>query len=221
MEQGKIIVIEGASDGIGKTTQYELLKEKLINDGISIATHHFPSYGKDQGKLVELFLEGKFGERKDLNPYFISNLYSIDRAITWNNELKKEYESGKTILLDRYTTSNLIYQSISFDDTENKKEFIKYIEELEYDKLGIRRPDKVIFLYAPFELVLKIHQSRKENEGIMNDINERNLEFMKKVHDNSLFVAEYLNFEIINCERDGELRKIEDISEEIYTKVKK
>lgn len=218
---GKIIVIEGASDGVGKTTQYELLKEKLTKDGINIITHHFPSYGKDQGKLVELYLEGKFGERKDLNPYFISNLYAIDRAITWNNELKKEYENGKTILLDRYTTSNLIYQSVFFDSDDDKKEFIDFIEDFEYNKLGIRRPDKVIFLYVPFDLVQKMHKARKENEGIINDIHERDLELMKKVHENSLFVAKYLNFEIINCSNNGKLRTIEDISEEIYRKVKK
>lgn len=218
---GKIIVIEGASDGIGKTTQYELLKQKLINDGNNIVTHHFPSYGKEQGKLVELYLEGKFGERKDLNPYFIGNLYAVDRAITWNNELKKEYENGKTILLDRYTTSNLIYQSVFFDNVEDKKEFIDFIEDFEYNKLGIKRPDKVIFLYVPFDLVQKMHKSRKENEGIINDIHERDLELMKKVHENSLFVAKYLNFEIINCSNNGELRTKEDISEEIYTKVKK
>lgn len=218
---GKIIVIEGTSDGIGKTTQYELLKQKLINDEDNIVTHHFPSYGKAQGKLVELYLEGKFGERKDLNPYFIGNLYAIDRAITWNNELKKEYENGKTILLDRYTTSNLIYQSVFFDNVEDKKEFIDFIEDFEYNKLGIRRPDKVIFLYVPFDLVQKMHKSRKENEGIINDIHERDLELMKKVHENSLFVAKYLNFEIINCSNNGELRTREDISEEIYRKVKK
>lgn len=218
---GKIIVIEGASDGIGKTTQYELLKQKLINDGDSIVTHHFPSYGKDQGKLVELYLEGKLGERKDLNPYFISNVYAIDRAITWNNELKKEYENGKTILLDRYTPSNLIYQSVFFEDPEDKKEFINYMEDFEYNKLGINKPDKVIFLYVPFDLVIKMHNSRKENEGIKNDIHERDLNLMKKVHENSLFVAKYLNFEIINCSNNGELRKIEDINEEIYRKIKK
>ena len=45
MEKGKLIVIEGACDGIGKTTQYKLLCDHLIKDGQVITYHHFPSYG--------------------------------------------------------------------------------------------------------------------------------------------------------------------------------
>ena len=33
MEKGKLIVIEGACDGIGKTTQYKLLCDHLKKDG--------------------------------------------------------------------------------------------------------------------------------------------------------------------------------------------
>ncbi len=44
-EKGKLIVVEGACDGIGNTTQFEKLKERLQRDGKKIAYHHFPTYG--------------------------------------------------------------------------------------------------------------------------------------------------------------------------------
>ena len=50
MKKGKLIVIEGACDGIGKTTQFELLKERLSADN-DIVSHHFPTYNTDQGSL--------------------------------------------------------------------------------------------------------------------------------------------------------------------------
>ena len=53
MKKGKLIVIEGACDGIGKTTQYNLLKERLEKEGEKIISHHFPSYNTYQGKPVE------------------------------------------------------------------------------------------------------------------------------------------------------------------------
>ena len=79
---GKIIVIEGACDGIGKSTQYNLLKKELEKNG-NVITHHFPSYDTSQGRGVECYLNGEFGEIKNLSPYFVNNLYAYDRAVTW------------------------------------------------------------------------------------------------------------------------------------------
>ena len=56
MRCNKLIVIEGACDGIGKTTQFNLLKYHLDNDGEKIFTHHFPSYGTEQALLIEKYL---------------------------------------------------------------------------------------------------------------------------------------------------------------------
>lgn len=219
--KNKLIVVEGACDGIGKSTQVKLLREHLEQDGNEIVSHHFPSYGTPQGALVEKQLKGELGELRTSSPYFISSLYAIDRAITWNSILKPQYEEGKTILLDRYTTSNLIYQGVLFDDIEKRKEFIKYILDYEYDKLGIQEPDKIIFLHAPFDLVTEMRRARKENEGIANDIYERDLEFMKKSYDNAMFLADYLNWEQIKCDEGDHLRSIEDIHEDVYKRVRK
>ena len=56
---GKIIVIEGACDGIGKSTQSKLLEQFLIENNIKVKFHHFPTYNSKQGALVEEYLKGK------------------------------------------------------------------------------------------------------------------------------------------------------------------
>ena len=217
---GKLIVVEGACDGIGKSTQYTLLKERLIKDGNNVVSHHFPSYGEYQGVPVEKYLKGEFGNIEDLSPYFINNLYAVDRAITWHSYLKKEYQNS-IILLDRYTTSSLIYQSALIDDIEKRKEFIDYVISFEYEKLGIKEPDLVIFLEAPYDLVKKLRNERKVNDGIQNDIHEKNDEFMRKVYENALFVADYLKFSKIKCNDGDHIRSIEDIHNDIYKLIKK
>lgn len=217
---GKLIVVEGACDGIGKSTQYTLLKERLIKDGNNVVSHHFPSYGEYQGVPVEKYLKGEFGKIEDLSPYFINNLYAVDRAITWHSYLKKEYQNS-IILLDRYTTSSLIYQSALIDDIEKRKEFIDYVISFEYEKLGIKEPDLVIFLEAPYDLVKKLRNERKVNDGIQNDIHEKNDEFMRKVYENALFVADYLKFSKIKCNDGDHMRSIEDIHSDIYKLIKK
>ena len=211
---GKLIVIEGACDGIGKTTQYNLLNEYLKNNGYDIINYHFPSHGQYQEKGVENYLAGNFGNIKDLSPYFINSLYAIDRFITWHSNLKKEYDAGKTIVLDRYTTSSLFYQSALIEDIEEKKKFINWVEDFEYNKNGIAKPDVVIFLKADFDLVVQMMHTRAD-DGTHNDIHEKDLTFMKKVYDNALFVADYLNWQIIECSYDNKMKSIEEIHEEI------
>ena len=221
MKKGKLIVVEGACDGIGKTTQYKMLCDHFKEDGISVVNHHSPSYGTSEGALVERYLKGEFGEVSKLSPYFVNSLYAVDRAVTWNTNLGKLYDDENTIILDRYTTSSLIYQSALIDDIDEKKKFIDYVSDFEYNKIGIKKPDNVIFLSAPFELVTKLRMDRKENEGITSDIHESDLNFMKKVYDNALFVANYLSWNVIECSNNGGMRDILDIHNEIYRLVKK
>ena len=217
---GKLIVIEGACDGIGKTTQYELLKKRLVNDGNSVISHHFPSYGEYQGVSVEHYLKGEYGSPDSLSPYFINNLYAIDRAITWHTKFKNEYKDN-IILLDRYTTSSLIYQSALIENIEERKKFINYVIDFEYKKLGIKEPDLVIFLDAPFDLVSDMRKKRKQNEGIKDDIYEKDTSLMKKIYENAIFVAKYLKFSKVSCNNGNEMRSINDIHDDIYRLVKK
>lgn len=216
MGKGSLVVIEGAGDGIGKTTQFKLLLEKCRDAGIPVTSHHFPSYGTYQGAPVEEYLKGNYGAPSELSPYFINNLYALDRSVTWRTSLKPRYDSGDLILLDRYTTSSLIYQSALIDDKNQKNEFIDYVCEYEYDKLGIKKPDHVIFLHASPEMLSKLRNSRKSNEGISGDIHETNAGFMNKVYENSVYIAERLGWHKVECiAADGTMRTPEDIHREI------
>ena len=135
IDTGKIIVIEGACDGMGKSTQFGLLTEKLEADGKELVHHHFPSYGTFHGEPVVRYLQGELGDPAHLSPYKINSLYAVDRAIAWNKHLREQWQQGKVILLDRYTTSSLIYQSALITYIGEKKSFIDYVCEFEYEKM--------------------------------------------------------------------------------------
>lgn len=220
MNKGKIIVIEGSSDGIGKSTQLGLLKQHLIKEGYEVVNHHFPSYHTYHGVPVEKYLQGEYGKVSELSPYFINSLYAQDRAITWKTELEPLYNEGKIILLDRYTTSSLIYQSAVIEDIEERKAFIDYVTDFEYNKLGIQKPDKVIFLTAPFDLVQSMRRARQNNDGVQNDIHERDMAFLKKVYDNALFVADYLSFDIVESSTNDKMESPSEIHNKVYRLVK-
>ena len=221
MEKGRLIVFEGACDGIGKSTQIELLRKKLELDGNVVVGHHFPTYGTYHGAPVEEYLSGNLGNINDLPPYFINSLYAVDRACAWHSKLKSLYEDGKILLFDRYTTSSLIYQAAKIKDIEKRKKFLDYVCDYEYNKLGIGRPDNVIFLYAPFDMVTEMRKNRKQNDGIENDLHERDIEFMREAYDNAMFVAEYLSWDMVQCNIGDKLRTREDIHEEVCRLVKR
>ena len=212
---GKLIVIEGAVDGIGKSTQYNLLKKYLLENGYEVYTHHFPSYNTNHGALVEEYLKGNLGNPSELSPYFVHALYAIDRAFVYKNDIKPALDEGKVVLLDRYTTSSLMYQSSVIDDEKVKKEFIEFMADYEYNKIGVKKPDNVIFLYSSFELAKKLRENRESNEGIEKDIHEVDENYLRRVYDNSLFVAENQGFNKINCEENNEMKSIESIHNDI------
>ena len=220
MEKGKLIVIEGACDGIGKSTQFERLWKALESEGKVVTSHHFPSYNTFHGEPVVRYLKGEFGPVSELSPYFIHGLYAMDRAIAWKNLLGPKYNNGEIILLDRYTTSSQIYQAALIENIDERKRFLDYIEDQEYNKLGVKKPDKVIFLTMPFDLVTKMRMERVDNEGVTNDIHERDMEFMKRVYNNAVFVAQYLNWDIINCNDGEEIKSREEIHEEIIRRIR-
>ena len=217
---GKLIVIEGACDGIGKSTQTGLLREELEKEG-KVVSHHFPSYGEPQAEDVEKYLHGEYGKPSELDPKVVNGWYAHDRKVTWEQELKPEYENGSTILLDRYTTSSLIYQSALMETEEEKKEFIDFVVDYEYSKLGICKPDLVIFLYADFDLAMRLKAEREKKLNIEGDIHEKDLVFMRKVYDNAMFIADYLKWSKVKCDEGDHMRSIEDIHEEVKGLVKR
>lgn len=217
MGKGKLIVIEGACDCIGKSTQYKMLCDRLASEGQEVVSHHFPSYGTYQGKLMEEYLAGNLGDKKDISPYLVNSFFAMDRAVTWLTKLSEAYNDGKTIVLDRYTTSSALYQTTLIDDLGKRKDFIDFIIDYEFNKIGIKKPDIVIFLTADFKAVEDMIKNRGYNEGLKDDIYEADMDFMKQVYDNSLSVAKYLNWDIIECSKDGKMLPIEEIHEKIYS----
>lgn len=220
-DKGMLIVFEGACDGIGKSTQISLLRNYLEDNGKVVINHHFPTYGTYHGRPVEKYLSGEFGQIEELSPYFINSLYAVDRACAWHTKLKPLYNDGNVLLFDRYTTSSLIYQAAKYKDIEEKKRFLDYVSDFEYNKLGIQKPDMVVFLTAPFDLVTEMRKNRVNNDGIFNDLHERDINFMKEVYDNAMFVAEYLDWNIIQCSDGYCMRSREDIHNDIKCLVRK
>ena len=216
---GKLIVIEG-TDGSGKSTQFRLLTQRLEQEGSCFQKLVFPQYKEESSALIRMYLGGQFGEKpSDVNAYAASAFYAVDRYASYKKVWGEWYEQGGLVLSDRYTTSNAVHQA-SKEPEEGRAEFLRWLYEFEYDKLGLPRPDLTIYLDVPTEYTEKLMRSREAATGTRADIHEQDLDYLATCRRMGSTAAEYYGWTVISCVRNGSMRTIEDIHEEIYSHVK-
>lgn len=214
---GKLIVIEGL-DGSGKSTQLELLPERLTERGIDCKTVSFPQYESDSSALVKMYLRGDFGTNPgDVNPYAASAFYTVDRYASYKSVWGDYYNAGGTVIAGRYTTSNAIHQASKLAE-KDWAPFLDWLYDFEYNKIGIPKPDKVIFLDMPIEASQALLDKRYTESG-QKDIHESNLEYLAACRRAALFTADYSGWLTVRCAENGRVRTVAEISDEILERV--
>ena len=218
-KMGKLIVIEGL-DGSGKSTQLELLPKSLSELGIECRTVSFPNYDSDSSALVKMYLSGEFGSKpEDVNAFAASTFYAVDRFASYKTNWGEFYENGGTVVAGRYTTSNAVHQASKLDP-KKWEEFLSWLYEFEYEKIGIPKPDMVIFLDMPTDVSQKLLSKRYSGDNDKKDIHERDVDYLEHCRKAALFTAEFSGWQIVPCAENGEPRTIEAIAEDIKNKVK-
>lgn len=217
MSNGKIIVLEGL-DGCGKSTQLELIVKALAERGLTVRLVSFPNYDSHSGRIVSDYLNGNIPCEGKVGAYAASGFYAADRYISFNTDWKKHYDNGEIIVCGRYTTSNAIYQMTKLADDE-RDEFLAWLWDYEYEKLGLPRPDKVLFLDMPLEVSQRLLSMRYNGDEAKKDIHERDLDFMKKCRDSALYTAEKCGWDMICCSDSAEPLSIEHIHQRILASV--
>lgn len=220
---GKLIVIEG-TDSSGKETQTKRLFEKLEEKGLKVKKISFPNYDSPACEPVKMYLSGAFGEdAMKVNPYPVSTMYAIDRYASFKTDWEKFYNEDGIIVTDRYVTSNMVHQASKIKDLDEKKQYLNWLEDLEYEKMGIPRPDLVIFLNMPTDMAVKLMAERKNKitGEEKKDIHERDKEYLKESHANACKIANIYNWKEIKCSDGDRIKTIEEIGEEVFSLVEK
>ena len=215
MPNGKLIVLEGI-DGSGKSAHYRRICEKLRRDGIEY--HHivFPRYDQESSALIRMYLSGEFGSHpSDVNAYTASTFFAVDRFASFKQDWGSDYRSGGFILSDRYTTSNAIHQGSKLPDAE-LNDFFGWLFDLEYNKMGLPKPDLVIYLDVTIELSLARMRRRQEKTNTSADIHEKDIEYLERCLYTAGKAAEYFSWHRVPFLKDGVERNIDEKNEEIY-----
>jgi len=217
MKKGIIISIEG-TDGAGKHTQQNLLKEKLKTLGLKVFDQSFPNYESNSSAPVKMYLAGEFGETAScLNAYEASSLYAIDRLCTYKKSIKPHYDNGEIILLDRYVQSNFIHQCSKIEDEKEREKYLTWVQEFEFDTLNLPRPDLVFFIEMPVQKSIELAKARETlKAGTQKDIHEADSSYMQKSYNNGLNLAKKFGWTLIHCvDKNDNIKSIEQIHSEI------
>lgn len=213
-----LIVLEGL-DGSGKGTQTALLAQALVKRGYPLRQVTFPDYNSPSSALVRMYLDGEFGsDPGDVNAYAASAFYAVDRFASFRRDWKADYDRGSVILCDRYVTSNMVYQ-MGKAPREEWDQYLAWTEDFEYGKLGLPKPDLVLFLDMPVEVSQKLLLQRYHGDSGKKDIHESHLEFLRSCGECARYAGERLHWKVIPCAKEGEPLPVEEIHQAVLHQV--
>ena len=216
----KLVVLEGL-DGSGKTTQFEKLSEFLLSSGVKLKSISFPDYNNPSSALVKMYLNGEISENaQDVNAYAASSFYAVDRYVSYKKFWEKDYKEGSFILAARYVTSNCIYQMTKLPE-DQWDDYITWLEDYEYNRHGLPKPDKVIFLDMPIEISQKLMSKRYNGDESKKDIHESNVAYLNSCRKAALYSSEKLGWDIVECGKNGKPKTIDEIFESLLEIIKR
>ena len=191
---GRLIIFEG-TDGSGKSTQLELLRQRLAAEGRDFRTLTFPCYDKESSALVRMYLRGDFGSRpEDVNAYAASSFFSVDRYASFKQDWEADWKADRLILADRYTTSNAVHQAAKLP-AEERERYLHWLFHYEYELLGLPAPTCVLWLDMPVEHTLRLMRQRADAP----DIHEQDADYLHRCHDAAELAAELGSWRRIPC----------------------
>lgn len=190
MKKGFFIVIEGI-DGSGKTTQQQLLENKLKSLKKKILTVDFPRYYDSKwGEMVGEFLTGKYGKFKQIDPHLSVLLYMLDQY-TWSRDIARPWiEKGGIILSNRYFTSN-VHQIAKLRGVK-KKNYRDWLWSAGYNELKILKPDLVIFIDVSDKMSKKLNLKKSTRgylKGKKQDEAEKDRLHQRKSYDEYVYTV--------------------------------
>jgi dTMP kinase len=223
MKKGKFIVIDG-TDGSGKATQTKILVDKLRNEGYKVETADFPQYGKKSAGMVEEYLNGKFGTAEEVGPYRASFFYASDRYAA-SFKIRKWLDQGRIVISNRYVTANMGHQGGKIKDKNKRKEYFKWLYNLEFKIFDIPKPDLNIILHVDAEVAQKLVDKKEKRAYIKNgsrDIHENDIKHLRNAEKVYLEITKiFKHSDLIECTEYGNIMSREKIADMVWKKVKK
>ena len=195
------ITFEGI-EGSGKSTQIELLRSSLKEEGNAVEILREPGTTQLGEKIRDIFLE-KTNEKVD--PITEAFLLYASRKHLDQNFLQEHLKNRSIVIADRYSDATIAYQCFGKGLSED---FVQYIHE----KSVLLSPDLTFYL----DITAEASKARIDDREL-DRMESESLDFFNKVR------AGYLEIAKLNADRvivlDAEL-SVKDLQDQIFKEVK-
>jgi len=170
------ITLEG-TEGVGKSTQINLLKEYCQKNGIKAVFTREPGGSKIAEEIRKIILDPQNGEMSDVCEAF---LYAAARIQHLKDIVEPALKEGKIVFCDRYIDSSYAYQGfgrqLGFD----------FVKKLNMLAIGEFLPEYTVFLdLSPQEAF-----ARKGGADKGDRLEQQGNAFFDKVYEGYKYVAE-------------------------------
>ncbi len=210
-------------DGSGKGTQTRLVVAELEKQGKKVLLLDYPRYGNTSAYFIEKYLNWDYG--KNVSAKAASIFYALDRFDDSFN-FKDKMWNYDYIISNRYVSASMMHQAGKIKDKIERLEYMKWLHNLEFEILGIPKPDKVLFLDVPPKISQKLVEQKEERNYIkgnttkdLHEADENHLINAYKVAHEILEV--FSNWEKIDCCENGDILPIDVITQKILIKITK
>lgn len=183
---------------VEKQPKASCLPKAYKHKGFCVKKITFPDYSEKSSILAQMYLQGEIGPLEEINGYAASSFYSVDRYISYQRKWKHDLENGVTIIADRYTTSNATHQMGKLPK-EEWADFLAWLCDFEYDKLGLPRPDLVIYLDMQPSTSKGLIEKRYLGDNTKKDIHEADFGYLLHCREAAFYAAEQQNWQILKC----------------------
>lgn len=172
---GLFISFEGI-DGVGKTTQADLLEQWLQGQGKSVLRTLEPG-GTEVGIEIRKIL---LHHRGELAPRSEAALFAADRAHHVATKIRPALERGEIVITDRYLDSSVAYQGAGRELSREE------VRDLSLWAVGGLLPELTILLDLPAEVA----RSRRNTTGTEPDrLESEKIEFFERARQAYLELA--------------------------------
>lgn len=202
MSLGKYIVIEG-HDGTGKSTQVEIIRQRLKEQGIESIEFHEPQ-GTPIADAIRTIIKNGILARDEMTNLL---LFSAARHDIWHNYALPALQQGKWVIASRNYYSTLAYQGYGEGLDQN---LILTTTKIATDEQYMH-PDIAIILKLTDE---QARTDRIQNRGdiaLPDTFESKGNDFQAKVHEGYMEIAKLYNLPVISAQQS-----IEAVTEDIW-----
>ncbi|KAJ6070808.1 hypothetical protein N7467_012127 [Penicillium canescens] len=212
--RGALIVVEGL-DRAGKSSQCEMLRGFLSEQGHVVKYIRFPDRTTPIGKLIDSYLRGSsHQDDHSIHLLFSANRWEVAKSI------EEDIASGTTVIVDRYSYSGVVYSAAKANPTLS-------LDWAWQPEIGLPRPDICLFLgISPEEAAKRggFGAERYENEAMQTRVRQLFQTIFEKMQDVAIFdagksmdeVSKEIQSAVTGCiarlDTCGALRKLEPLA---------